>query len=350
MTTLNSAATTFTLSTHEPQTLNPEARLELGRFRASCFSHDHPDDPPLVPDLEAEGMAQTWGDERWRRVLARTGDGTLAGEGQLFYDLTQNTDKAHLNVLVLPQLRRRGLGKQLAAQLAQEALSLGRSSYTAGSSSRVPAGEALAAQLGAKPALPMRISELLMAQLDQGLLAGWVERGEGEPYRLHRFTHIPDHELERVAKVYDVMNTAPRGELDFEDWVTTPEHVRSQQTAFEATGGQTLLYAVEHLPSAEFVAFSQVGWSARRASLVQQWGTGVRPDHRGQGLGKWVKAAILQDLPAHNPQAVRVRTGNADVNAAMLGINVALGFAPAFSLIEWQGQTQALLDRLHAGA
>ena len=340
---------TPTFELHDPRTLPLETRLEVARLNAEAYAHANPDEPPLNPEVGAEDLLQLWGDERTLLVLAHD-HARLIGQGRLTYDLSQNTDKGSLHLVVRPGERRRGVGGQMAARLAHEALKLGRTLYYAGTSSRNPDGEAFAAALGAKASLPSIISELYLDRLDQAMLQRWMTRPEGDPYCLHRFQVVPEHELGRVAKVYDVMNTAPRGELEFEDWVTTPEHIRSQQTAYAAIGGRTLLYVVEHVPSAEFVAFSQVGWHPTRAALIDQWGTGVRPDHRGQGLGKWAKAAVLQDLPGHNPQGRKIYTGNADVNAAMLGINRALGYAPAFKRTEWQGQTQSILDAVSTTA
>ncbi len=162
-------------------------------------------------------------------------------------------------------------------------------------------------------------------------------------YRLHRFEHVPGHELGRVARVLEVMNTAPRGELDPEDWTVTPEVVASHQAAAEATGAKRLLYTAEHLASAKFVAFSEVKWHPLRAGLIDQQGTAVHSGHRGRGLARWLKAAVLLDLPAANPLGRKLYTSNADGNAAMLGINRALGFVPAFCRTVWQGETQALL-------
>ena len=56
--------------------------------------------------------------------------------------------------------------------------------------------------------------------------------------------------------------------------------------------------------------------------------TGVDPSARGRGLGKWVKAAMLLRLHELHPELVHVTTDNAGSNAAMLGINVRLGFKP----------------------
>jgi len=194
----------------------------------------------------------------------------------------------------------------------------------------------------------MLISELPLAQLDAALLDRWVTRPDADLYALRTFTRVPDEELERVAAVLGVMNTAPRGALEFDDWVVTPAMVRHWQDTMHATGERTLMLVAEHLPGGTFVGYTEVFWHPQRAVLVQQGATAVHPAHRRHGLGRWLKAALLQALPEHNPQAQRVRTGNADSNAAMLGINRELGFAPAFTRDEWQGDTRALLG--HATA
>jgi hypothetical protein len=70
-----------------------------------------------------------------------------------------------------------------------------------------------------------------------------------------------------------------------------------------------------------------------------QGNTGVRPEHRGHALGKWLKATMLQRIFDERPQAEEIRTGNADSNDAMLGINRALGFKPHRAHTTWQVTT-----------
>ncbi|MGY2893411.1 GNAT family N-acetyltransferase [Deinococcus sp. UYEF24] len=335
------------LTVHGPTTLSLEERLEVAQLGADCFSFAFPEDPPQVVESGAEELLHRSEDEETLLVLARL-DGRLVGQARLEYALSQNTDRVHAGVLVHPAYRRRGVGRALAGRAAELALERGRVGYTSATSSRSPQGERFAHILGAQAALPMVISELRVPGTDPAMLAGWVTRPQADAYALHRFAHIPEHELARVAAVMDVMNTAPRGDLDFEDWTTTPAMIRSRQESMAATGYQGLLYATEHLESGVFVGFSELHWHSQRALLVYQGGTGTHPEHRAQGLGKWLKAQMLLDLPAHNPQAQRIRTGNADSNAAMLGINRALGFEPAFRRTEWQGRTAEVTNRREA--
>ncbi len=332
----------LSLTVHDPTLLSHEERLEVAQLDVESVAYASPDDPPLVPEMLAEELRHAGEDEDNRLVLARL-QGQLVGRVRLEYALSQNTDKIHAGVVVHPAHRRQGIGRALAVRAAELALELGRVSYTSATSSRSPQSEQFAAGLGARGALPMVVSEVRLDALDHEQLERWVTRPADDAYVLHRFERVPEHELARVAAVMGVMNTAPRGELDFDDWTITPAMVQSWQDRLAASGERRLLYAAEHRPSGVLVGYTEVFWHPERAILVHQGATGVHPDHRGQGLGKWLKAALLQDLPAANPEAVRVRTGNADSNEAMLGINRALGFLPAFRRMEWQGEVRDVL-------
>lgn len=45
---------------------------------------------------------------------------------------------------------------------------------------------------------------------------------------------------------------------------------------------------------------------------------------------------LLDHLAKNAPEARVIQTNNAEENAAMLGINVALGFKPWVAITEWQ--------------
>ena len=80
--------------------------------------------------------------------------------------------------------------------------------------------------------------------------------------------------------------------------------------------------------------------------IAFQRATGVREEHRNLGLGRWLKAANIEELLRKNPSARFVRTGNADSNAPMLRINRQMGFKPFISKMEWQGNVAKIADRL----
>ncbi len=73
---------------------------------------------------------------------------------------------------------------------------------------------------------------------------------------------------------------------------------------------------------------TEMGYFPDEEYLIHQYMTGVRVPHRGRGLGKWLKAAMLLRVREEFPQVKVVVTGNATSNAPMLSINQRLGFKP----------------------
>lgn len=279
-------APTFTLDTFDAQTAPHDVRLAGARIQAAAYAAILPHDPPPIPEDEAEAMGHVTPGDAARLFLARDANGTPVGWASLGYSLTQNLHLAHASVIVHPEHRRHGAARALAQAVLREAARAGRQKLTFATGSLAPAGEAFARALGAHPALPMITNELHLDAVDPALLERWTARPDGEPYRLHHFTRIPDEYLERAAQVMMVMNTAPRGDIDMDDWTITPEMIRAWEASIEAGGETRHLMAVEHTPSGALVGYSEVFWAPGRAALVYQGATAVRPDHRGHGLGK----------------------------------------------------------------
>ncbi|EYB68086.1 N-acetyltransferase GCN5 [Deinococcus phoenicis] len=325
----------LTVSPFDPLAASPETRLAVGHLLTACHTFAYPQDPPMLPEREALSLTHVTPGEAVRQFAVW--DGTRAlGWGSLEYHLSQNLHAAHARLFVHPDHRRRGLGRELARVLEGTARQQGRRVVTFGTTSKAPAGEAFAHTLGAEPALPMRQSQLDLSAVPDPLLDAWTTRPDGEPYRLHIWERVPETFLTRTADMIMVMNTAPRGDLEVDDWTVTPEMIRAWEGMIAESGEVRFLMAAEDTRTGELAGYTEVFWSPERASLVYQGGTAVRPAARGQGLGKWLKAAMLRHVQAHCPGAHFVRTNNANENAAMLGINVALGFAPWASFTEWQ--------------
>jgi len=117
---------------------------------------------------------------------------------------------------------------------------------------------------------------------------------------------------------------APHGELEIEIGQDTVadfdalerERISSGRTAVTALAvrdGTVVAYADASVPGGEF-------------RHVDHYGTLVHPDHRGHRLGMAVKCAQLRLLAEAFPDRDYLQTSNAEVNAQMVAINVALGF------------------------
>lgn len=77
-------------------------------------------------------------------------------------------------------------------------------------------------------------------------------------------------------------------------------------------------------------------------AVALQQNTAIEPAHRGHGLAKWAKAAMLERIRARRPAVTTIRTANAFSNQPMLAINDALGF----KVVEVQTDWQAAIGRL----
>jgi GNAT superfamily N-acetyltransferase len=116
----------------------------------------------------------------------------------------------------------------------------------------------------------------------------------------------------------------PHGDLEIEAARSTVEdldlfdHEREQ-------AGRTGVSAVA-VRAGRAVAYAHASVPGGDARHVDQYGTLVHPDHRGHRLGMAVKCAQLRLLAERFPGRSYVQTSNAEVNAHMVAINVALGF------------------------
>ena len=343
-----------TIRAIDVKALSPEERVELNAYQNAMRAESHPEDPPTpLAELEAlldniPSFVRVWA---W---LGRDEKGQVVCGAQLLsLDTGDNPHVAQVDLGVLPDWRRQGNGRQLLRQVAEAARGAAKTLLMGGTTERAPAGAAFCEWAGARPGLDGHTNRLVLADVDRDLLRQWVEDGpvRAPGYELVGFDGPCPADLERqVVAVLDVMNTAPRDELEVEDRHFTVEHFREQERMTEAQGNEGWWLFARHLESGSLVGLTDVHWNPNQPETVWQGNTGVHPEHRGHALGKWLKAAMLERILSERPDAVDVRTGNADSNDAMLGINHALGFRPFIANTTWQVEVDRLIERLGSTA
>ena len=174
------------------------------------------------------------------------------------------------------------------------------------------------------------------ALLDQ-LQADAAERA-GAEYRLVSWTdRCPGEWVHQVAVLETRMSTdAPMAELDMKEATWDAERVRTWEREVAESSHGYALAAAEHIPTHTLAAFTVLRYPLDHPEVVFQEDTLVLREHRGRRLGMLVKTENLRRLRELRPDAKRVHTWNAEENAYMLSINVALGFRPTGVIGTWQ--------------
>lgn len=160
----------------------------------------------------------------------------------------------------------------------------------------------------------------------------------GTDYRLHTWTdRVPDEWVDQAALLESRMSTeAPTAGLEMGEDVWDAGRLRAKEVEIAEAGHSFVMVAAEHVPTGTLAAFTFVRCPLDQPEVVHQEDTLVLPEHRGRRLGMLVKAALLIHLRDAAPKAERIHTWNAEENAHMLAINVALGFRPTGVAGMWQ--------------
>ena len=331
------------LKRFDPQAASEAEFESYAVFVNTLRAEYDPDDPPLPTEHIKRNMSNippsvhlhTWLIWEEASVIARSQFATQ--------DREDNQHAGQANVEVIASRRRQGLAQDLLRPLLQQAKDAARTLLVGETISNVASGEAFMNRLGAKKGIAMHTNQLDLQDLDHVLMASWREAADTQNYELTVWKdRTPDEYLDAYARLKDVMNTAPFDELELEAFKITPELIREEEASLKARGQRKWVVASRHRSSGDLAGYTETYWSPSNPRVLNQGDTGVVAQHRGNRLGRWLKAAMLGEVLKDKPELQFIRTGNADSNDAMLKINHDMGFKPYKAVTVWQLETEAL--------
>ena len=328
----------------------PEADLRaLHALEQLAIDERYPNDPPYpYEEYLADVRYEPDFVRHLRWVIRDRRDDLLLGSCSLrLRDKEENRNKARVYAYVHPKARRRGLGSALMKAAAEGAAGDSRSVLE----SWVPmktSGPNFAESIGFEMCQLERMSRCYVRDVDRAMLEDWVTRAKerASDYTLRIWDGpCPEEIINEFAAGQAVMNTAPQGERTHEWEETTPEELReAERSLFDA--GFSVSKAAVFAPDGNVAGYTEVYYGDFRPQIGWQGDTGVWPDHRNRGLGRWLKAAMFLHLVETRPKLEFVETGNAATNESMLNINHAMGFRLAEEIGSYEASVERLAERL----
>ena len=250
---------------------------------------------------------------------------------------------------VLAPYRRQGIARRFLA-IVLELMDRHEYRFVTSESEEEP-GHAFFKWLGAPVKSTGAENRLRMADVDWSMVRRWIEEGDrrNPQTKLERYDdHIPDSMLEQYAPHLEaLLNTMPWDHLEHGRIAVTPESLRDEYRHMDA-GGAKHYTVLTREPDGVISGITDILWAPHREKILQQLFTGVLPSARGRGIGKWIKADMIERMHRLYPEAEWIATGNADSNGPMLAINHRLGFKRHRWGAEYQLSRDELAARLEA--
>lgn len=280
------------------------------------------------PDRTPSGHRQAW--------LASDSSGIPVGSAFLrLFTRTGQDHLAELDLCVHPAERRRHTGSRLLEAAVAAARQDGRRCVIARAEAGSPGDTFLLAR-GFRRVLTLTYARLPLAGASLTALAGIVDRPH-PGYRLVSWDGtVPDALADTFVASRRATDDMPMGTTDYGTVTWDLERVLAAAAAVEKRGDLLHTVAAVDASDGSIAGFTELVVPGDGTGDAQHYGTGVLPEHRGHGLGHWMKAASIRQARERHPELAGLLTDTADNNPHMRHINDALGYAPTHTTYEYK--------------
>jgi mycothiol synthase len=305
----------------------------------AAFAVDRPDAPPPTFDAAVARLRTPITRVDDQQVWAARGDGRIVGVAVAQVpELGSNNHLSITDIRVHPEWRRRGIGTALLRPVVAELAAAGRPRILGEGLTAGGDGPAWANAVGFTEVNRFVLQVLQVAGTDPDRWLVPVSPG----YRLRRWLgSAPEQVVESYARARTAIEDAPSGESTFRFPQWTVEAVRASEAVFRERGVQRQVVAAVDAAGA-VAGLTEVEIYPSQPEQVVQQDTAVLPAHRGQGLGRCLKAAMMRWLLAERPDIDRVVTNTAADNSYMINVNHQLGYTTTRTMVDVEADVSRL--------
>jgi GNAT superfamily N-acetyltransferase len=277
-------------------------------------------------------------DQRYSRRLVWLASDAGAPVGAAYLRLFTDAGQAHLaelDVHVHPAERRAGVGSRLLDAAVAAARDDARRSVTAQAEARSP-GDPFLASRGFREVLTLGFTRLPLAGVDAAAVAEIVACPH-PGYQLASWEGtVPDELAPTFAAARRAMDDMPIGDTDYGTVTWDVDRVRAVAHTVATRGDHLHTVAAVDTSDGSIAGFTELVVPGSGIGDGQHYGTAVLPEHRGRGLGRWMKAASITYARDHHPALGGLVTDTADDNTPMRRINAAFGYRPTHEVLQYQ--------------
>ena len=321
-------------------------------FTEATSKEMNPDDP--LPDREGiiQRQKADFIDFYAKRFLAITPDDKIIGWAGYGYtektasDYEENKHIAQLNILVRKEYRRKGLGTEFLKIAIKEINDAGKTTVEVGSDHQ--AGKAFLKYYGATMTIEGAENRLEMSDVNWDMMQEWINEGpkRAPTVKIETFLdNCPEDILEEYCEMYtEALNMQPLGETESRANIDGKTRRKYEKRTQEL--GQINYTMITREEDGRISGMTEIFYDPKEEYRMFQGLTGVRPEYRGRGLGKWLKALMISHVKDNYPSVERIITGNAESNEAMLSINKRMGFKKYKGGEGYKFKTEDLVKKL----
>jgi GNAT superfamily N-acetyltransferase len=242
---------------------------------------------------------------------------------------------AELALHVHPVERRRRVGSRLLDAAVAAARENARRCVVAQAEAGAP-GEHFLSARGFRKVLTLRYARLPLGGVDATALDEIIERPH-PGYRLASWQGtVPDDLARTFAAARRAMDDMPMDDSDYGVAVWDVDRVRAAVKAVEDRGDRLHTVVAIDTTDDSIAGFTELVVPGNGTGDGQHYGTGVLPEHRGHGLGRWMKAESIRHAHGRYPDLGGLLTDTADSNTHMRHISDSLGYVPTHTTLQYQ--------------
>jgi GNAT superfamily N-acetyltransferase len=313
-------------------------------FFMKLLAEARPEDPPRPFEQFEKQILNTASDNKFKRWIIRDGGKIVAYGLLILYLEGENTHIVDADLFTHPDFRKKGMAKELLKVMYDYCLVHRLSVMEFSSFSTTPSGKGFLQKIGAKLGKTEYVYQLKLDEVKSDLVDTWISRAKerAAEYQLEFWENETSKEklTDYVTLYNDFTNSEPKGDLNYADEDFDVEYIKEEMEVNKNRSWKHWLLLARHSPSGVLAGFTEVVYTGFNKELVLQFGTGVLKKHRNRGLGRWLKAEMINEIRHRLPDVKRIRSHNATNNKAMTKINEELGFKVQYFEDYWHIETK----------